>query len=431
MRDIAITVIVIYGLIMTMKRAYVGVLLWSWLSYMNPHRLAYGFAYSMPFAYITAIALFISTIVEKEKKKIPFTPITFVWIVFILYMGLTTINAYYFDIALERYIQVVKQQVVIFFAMALLTDIKKIDQLIWVMVISIGYFSAKGGLFTILTGGAHRVWGPPDSLVEGNNELAVATLMVIPLMVYLSVNQSNKTIKKMLNVAIALSFIGVLGSQSRGALIAIVAVAFNFWRKSDKKMIVLIMIAVAVPLLLAFLPETWFDRMNTIKTYDQDASAMGRINAWYYAFNAANDRILGMGFDSWTSETFSLYAPDPNDHHAAHSIYFSALGDHGWPGLIFFLFIFLMSARELIKILKNVKCPPQIKFLAKMLQISMIAYMTGGAFLSLTYFDLAWGIVGIILCLQRIVEENEQNVVTVRKSQLTKKMSVKFESGME
>ena len=33
-------------------RPWIGILLWTWISYMSPHRLAYGFAYDFPFALI-------------------------------------------------------------------------------------------------------------------------------------------------------------------------------------------------------------------------------------------------------------------------------------------------------------------------------------------------------------------------------------------
>ena len=43
-------------------------------------------------------------------------------------------------------------------------------------------FGIKGGIFTILTGGDFRVWGPPGSFIEGNNEIALAILIVISLL---------------------------------------------------------------------------------------------------------------------------------------------------------------------------------------------------------------------------------------------------------
>jgi O-antigen ligase len=44
------------------------------------------------------------------------------------------------------------------------------------------------------------------------------------------------------------------------------------------------------------MPQQWYDRMSTIQTYDQDQSAIGRINAWHMAYNMAKDRPLGGGF---------------------------------------------------------------------------------------------------------------------------------------
>ena len=45
MRDIALVIIVFGSLPFILARPYIGILMWSWLGYMSPHRLAYGFAY--------------------------------------------------------------------------------------------------------------------------------------------------------------------------------------------------------------------------------------------------------------------------------------------------------------------------------------------------------------------------------------------------
>ena len=62
------------------------------------------------------------------------------------------------------------------------------------------------------------------------------------------------------------------------------------------------------------------ERMSTISTYDQDASAMGRINAWMMAWNLAVDRFpIGGGFAAWAPDVYQLYAPDPTRVLVAHS----------------------------------------------------------------------------------------------------------------
>jgi putative inorganic carbon (HCO3(-)) transporter len=404
MRDLLITLIVLIGCFYTLKKPYVGVLLWSWLSYMNPHRLTFGFAYSMPFAQITAITVIGSMFFSKEVRKIPINGLTIWWIVFVMFMGVTTIFAYFPDDAMTQYKKILKIQLVVFLTMMLITDIKKMQQLIWVIVLSIGYFGAKGGLFTVLSGGSYRVWGPPDSYWQDNNACATTVLMIIPFMVYLRQTTEKKIVKHGLLIAAILSLLSVVGSQSRGALIAITTVGCSYWIKSDKKIVSTIIVALLAIALLSFMPESWYSRMNSIKTYDEDASAMGRINAWEYAFNAANHNILGMGFNSWSLETFMLYAPDPLDVHAAHSIYFSVLGDHGWIGLILFVSILYGAWRKLSTVIKATNGNNEMKNvndLAKMVQVSLLAYLSGGAFLSLSYFDLPWHIVSFSVLLER------------------------------
>lgn len=404
MRDILITLIVFVGCIYTLKRPYIGVLLWSWLSYMNPHRLSYGFAYSMPFAQITALVLLGSMVFSKDTKKIPINSITVIWIIFILFMGVTTLFAYFPDDASKYYTRVIKIQLIVFVTMMLITDLNKLNYLLWVIVVSIGYYSIKGGLFTLLTGGGYRVWGPENSFIEGNNELAIAALMIIPLMAYLIQISNNVWIKRGLMAGIVLSFVSALGSQSRGALLAFGAVAMFFWMKSDKKIVIGLGMTVLSIGILAFMPESWYNRMDTIQSYEEDASAMGRLNAWEYAYNAANHNFFGVGFDSWSPITFAQYAPNPLDVHAAHSIYFSVLADHGWLGLIMFLLIYYLSWKKLkgvIKYTEGLAGMENVNFLARMLQVSLIAYLVGGAFLSLSYFDLPWHIISFVIILEK------------------------------
>ena len=99
-----------------------------------------------------------------------------------------------------------KIQLITFFTLMLITNKKRLDILIWVIVFSIGFFGFKGGIFTIASAGSFRVWGPPDSFIEGNNELALALLMIVPLMWYLRQQSTNIWLKRFLLLAIVLLF---------------------------------------------------------------------------------------------------------------------------------------------------------------------------------------------------------------------------------
>jgi len=401
MRDIIVTLLVFGSLPFILRHAYIGVLVWSWLSYMNPHRLAWGFAYNMPFAMIVALTLLMSLLFSKEKQRLPANTIIVVWIIFVIWMAIATFNAVYPEAAMDMYLQILKVQVMTFITLILITDEKKLNQLIWVIVASIGFFSIKGGVFTFLTGGAFRVYGPPSSNITENNALAVAVLMIIPLMIYLYHISSHKWVRYGLIFSIVMSLISVVGSQSRGALLAMLGVGIFFWLKTKTKIVSGLVIILLMSLTFTFMPESWHERMGSISSYEEDTSAMSRINSWQYSINIANDRLTGGGLQSWTKEMFAVYAPNPDQVFVAHSIYFSVLADHGWPGLIMFLAILGFTWRSLSQVIRRTKDDQSSSnnILARMLQVSLVAYMAGGAFLSLSYFDLPWHLIAIAILL--------------------------------
>ena len=78
---------------------------------------------------------------------------------------------------------------------ALLTSRERIHALIWVMVLSLAFFGIKGGGFTLLSGGADRVFGPDGSMINDNNHLATALLVSIPLMNYLRMESRHAIIR--------------------------------------------------------------------------------------------------------------------------------------------------------------------------------------------------------------------------------------------
>lgn len=414
MRDIAITIAIIIGLAYTIKRPHAGVLLWSWLGYMNPHRLCYGFAYTMPFSQITALVALSTFFFSNERKQFPKDTLLYLLCLFILWMGITTIFAFRPAEAQEQYIKILKIQLPILLTLLMFNTKERIHQLLWVIIISLGYFGAKGGIFTLMTGGSFRVYGPPDSFVSENNSLAVASLMVMPLIVYMRGQLVKKWQKNIfLCILISIGF-SVLGSQSRGAFLAISIVGVYFWLHSNNKLISGILIALFAMIAVPLLPESWYERMNTIGTYDEDESAMGRINAWVMALNVANHNILGGGLNLWSAATYSQYLEwfDPLTMTAfvAHSIYFSVLGEHGWVGLFLFLSIFYLAWRYCSRLIKQCHGKPNVQWiadLAKMIKISLMAYCSGGAFLSLSYYDLPWHLVSIVILLKGIMQQHE------------------------
>jgi len=405
MRDLLLTAIVFSSIPFILRNPFIGLLMWVWLGIMNPHRLTWGFAFNMPFAQIIAICTLVAMLVQSKKlNKFPVDRVTIFLVAFVLWIGVSPLFAFHPENELDLWLRAFKVQFMCLIALMLVSNRDQLHKLVWVLALSVAFYGVKGGIFTIATAGSHRVWGPPGSFIADNNQLALAIIMAVPLLNFLRLQAESIWVRRGCIVAMLLCIVGALGTQSRGALVALVGMGGFLFLKSRNKGLIAILVLVTVPAVLMLMPETWMDRMSTIKTYEQDTSAMGRINAWIMAWNLAVDRFpIGGGFATWAPDVYLRYAPDASKVLVAHSIYFHILGDHGFMGLAFFLAIFCFSWMNGSWIIKKAKQNGKLEWakdLAAMSQVSLVGYFVGGAFLSLTYFDLPYYLV-IALALLR------------------------------
>jgi probable O-glycosylation ligase (exosortase A-associated) len=408
-RDIALVLIVGVLLPMVFKRPEFGAYLWAWFSLMSPHRMTYGFAYSLPFAQLIALVTMAALAIKQQRQVLPRNAITVIWAMLFFWMTLTCFFAMNSrDLVLDRWIFVFKIQLMTLVSLMLVTKPEHLKILVMVVALSIGFYGIKGGVFTIVTGGGSRVWGPGGSLLEGNNELAVGLIVISPLLYWMRETLSRRW-RMPCTAAILLCLAAILGSQSRGALLAAVAMLMFLGFKSKHPIQTTIGIVIVMVLAVAFMPDSWTQRMDTIGSYKADSSAMERIWTWTTLWNAAIDRpLVGAGFraDSWA--VFSAYAPRGDEWSAfgsrvfvAHSIYFQMLGEHGFPGLALFLGLWFAVWRGATKIAVQAATVEAFKdwmpLLMRMVQVSIVGYLAGGAFLSLAYLDVPYYLMGFVV----------------------------------
>lgn len=432
MRDVFVTLFFCYGAAAALTNPFYGAMLWVWIGLMNPHRLGWGFAHTVPFGMAAAAITVLAMMLKPRVVRFPRGATVAVLLCFILWMAITTVNAIHMSESYEKYIDVLKVLIMTLVVASVVRTRQEILGLIWVIVMSIGYFGIKGGIFTIRSGGAERVWGPPSSVVEGNNELAVALVICIPLMYFLYQQADNmagvkwierlpaKWIKRGLLGSIGLCAISAIGTQSRGAFLAIAAMGAMLWWRSKAKFSIGIVMVLFGLLFLLFMPDEWMARMTTIKTYDEDQSAMGRINAWLMAINIADDRFFGAGFFTATKFVYQMYAPDPTEVLVAHSIYFQVLGEHGYFGLLLYLlfwFLTYLMAGRLVRLTRGREDFAWAGQLGSMSKVSLVGFAVGGAFLSLAYWDMPYYIMVLLLCSELLVKQELKNGSSAEKSE--------------
>lgn len=426
MRDILVTIIFFGALPLVFKKPQIGVYLWAWIGYMNPHRLGWGFAYNFPFGVIAAAAIILSLVIARKNITYFWSPIFSLLIILNIWFLITTFFSIQPDISWTQWEKVIKIQLIALMIPWIINDKEKIHNFIWVIALSIGYYGIKGGVFTLTTGGSQHVLGPAGSFISGNTEIGLALVSVFPLFWYLYLNTIQPWLRSGLVFAMILIPVAILGTQSRGALLAIVAIGFFLWLKSRKKLAPFIVIILFAPLLYNFMPDSWHQRMGTISSTgeERDSSAKGRLLAWEFATKLALARPLGGGFECFTKENYLTYAPDivaeGGRYQDAHSIYFELIGEHGFIGLIIYLSLLVMgwkTASTIIKISKTSLSNKWAYDLASMIQVSIVGYAVGGAFLGLSYFDLLYHYFVILAVLLKIVRqsvtENSQSSTTL------------------
>ncbi len=395
MRDLAFAGLLVSLLAIAAARPFVGVLLWSWISFMSPHREVFGFAQTMPWAMMTFLVTVFGCIIAREPRKPAINGVTVLLLVFAVLITLTSLTGigppeprwYMYD-------RVIKILAGLLLTASLLTDRRRIDALVWLMVIALGYYGVKGGLFTLATGGKYIVMGPLDSMIEDRNHLAVGLLVILPIMNYLRMHARHRIVRQGLVFAMVTTLLSVVGSQSRGALLGLIATAGVFWLRSRGKVVSGIAVVIGLAVAIAFMPDSWVERMQTIKSYDEDESAMGRITMWIAAFDFARMRpLVGGGFRAIYDQGIVNLVSPGTFARATHSIWLEVMADHGFPTFFVWLGVIgygMWYTRRIARLAKGREDLRWAFDLARMTQVATVAYMAGGSFLSLSYWDFFW-----------------------------------------
>jgi probable O-glycosylation ligase (exosortase A-associated) len=413
MRDIVLAVVLGVLAPPAVIHPWIGVILWSWISLMSPHRMTYGFMYDAPVAMLTGAVTLLGLVLSRDPKRLPMAP-PLVWLALFAVWSIIT---YFFSLVptnenLDQLDKVLKIYLMTFVAVGVIATRRQIDVLIAVCALSIAFFGVKGGIFTLATGGGYRVRGY-GGFIAGNNEIALALIMIIPLLYYFIMTIERRLLRHALWVVIALCVVAALGTQSRGGLLGILGMTAAFVARSPRRHLLVVPILALSGFVMVFMPESWWGRMGTINNYSQDESAMGRINAWTLAFNVARDNFFGGGYTLETPEVFARYAPNPDFIAVAHSIYFQVLGQHGFVGLALFLAFWFSTWRTGRWIARNASSSAD-QSLARMIEVSLAGYALGGAFLNLAYFDGPYYLMAAMVVLRYKILNNRKSVASAK-----------------
>ena len=247
-----------------------------------------------------------------------------------------------------------------------------------------------------------------ETFLGDGNDFALSLNIVIPFCIYFFLNSKSKSRKLFFIGLTILLILGVVGTSSRGGSMALAVVLFYQWFKGSNKLAGLAGVAILIVIVLLFAPPIYFERLGTIKAYETEGSAQGRIMAWKSSLRMAADHPLtGVGAGHFSVKYGEEYRPPGIGRteipwSTAHSVYFLAIGELGIPGILVVLALILPNLvrnEKIIRFLarkKDSEVHLSDKRLFVCLNSSMIGFAVGGIFLSALYYPHLYVLAGLM-----------------------------------
>ena len=415
MRDALLLLMVSAALVVALRYPFVGLLTWAWFSLLAPHQLAYG-VYGISLNLLIAAVTLGSFVFHGvfQRAKIDATTLWIAafacWLMIAQQFSLDPENSALYT---DRF---VKTLVFALLCAIVAVDRLRINALIWITTLSLGYFAAKGAIFTLITLGRFRVQGLEETMLEDNNHMGIALATTLPLILYLRSEAKHAIIRIGMSFLFVFTLISIIGTHSRGAFISLIAFAAYYWIKSKRKYAILSALVIVMTPTIAFMPAKWMERMSSIGEATEDASFLGRVDAWVISAKLAIENpVTGAGLRNSYEPAIAerVDRERAESAKAAHSIYFEVLGGAGFVGLMAYLGVIASALLGTMHVQANARrdrAPPWTGALSYHLQMALVVFCVGGASVSLEMWDGYWIIIAMIAALTRIAHADSRAV---------------------
>ena len=420
MRDLMFALMMLVAVPLAIARPFNAYLLWAWTAVVVPTSYFYGFMagtrLNFLFALLTLLLIFLGRVPWKSYQA---NRVTWLYLLFLAHATLVFLVAYPSNPHNEQYYGFLFKGLLFCLLMPFfIRERLHMHALIIVIVLGFGLHGVLNGLKTVASAGGHNVVGPSGTMIADRNHLSTALALALPLIYYLFQQSRHRLIRWGFLGGFVLVALAIAGSGSRGGFIALAVVLGWLVMTSRKRWSALVLVAILALLFFNLAPAEWFNRLSTIEDAGEDASFMGRVIAWKVSSAMAlSNPIFGGGFHAvqvqgiWDQFKAApgllgfLNLPIPEfSAKAAHSIYFEVMGDMGFVGLFIFMSILLhaLRSRFVIKRQLNSMGPQWLwaRDMADMLMLGIIAYMAGGAAVSLAYFEVIYMVVMLMEMLR-------------------------------
>lgn len=435
MRDLVMLGTLLLLLFFASRNAFSAWLLWAWASLVGINDFMYGYMRTVSYVQWFALLALLLVMMRKDPELAPqgqpFGGVRALMVIFAVHGLFVAALAYP---GIERNWEIATNIIKVVLLCALMpmviTSRARMQVFIIAVVLALAVQGVIDGLKFLKSGGGHLASG--TGRLGDRNDYALHLVLAIPLMIFLITQLKGKLARLAVLGTIVLTILTVVATQSRGALVSMSAVAVWLTLRSGRKLLAMALVAGGAALILTLAPASWFDRMQTINTAaEEDASFRSRLEAWKRASAIAMEHpVFGGGFRVVQAPSvFEKYryregfmgfvdTPPATFARAAHSIYFEVMSDMGFVGLGLFLAIMTSTFWLALRVGRRARfigpSADWARELANLVTVSMAAYLVGGAALSLSYVDLPYLLVAVVVTLDVMLARQEAEIRKAR-----------------
>jgi probable O-glycosylation ligase (exosortase A-associated) len=402
---------------------FYGLIFYTWNEYFRPEEWLWSDTLKqIPLSFLIASYVILASLIF--KTRFVFNGKVFILLLFFLQVLISTLHSPYMDYSWPYFVEFLKLFLICYMMFVHIDNFQKFRLLLLIIVLSLGLESAKQGWYYLLTKPGWPNTNPLP-LLGDNNGVAIGMLMLVPTIALLAQTTNRTWARPFYWLLLTGVLYRAISTFSRGGFIACTLMALLFWLYSSRRVRLLLIILPIAVMVGVSLPQSFWDRMQTITTYqeDEDASALGRLHYWKVASVIAQDRpILGIGFNAFNAayDTYDYSEGNYGRSRSVHSSFFGILAELGYLGFSLYLLILWLALISCHHVIIMSRKHPELQHFvisAKSFQISLVVFIVGGSFIAFQYSEMVWHYITLSFIIETLTtaELNNMNLVHDRK----------------
>jgi len=303
-----------------------------------------------------------------------------------------------------------KMCILFFLIVNVIRNEKDLKEIMWILIITAliltlyHYYHYKAGWRSIFV--------LPNYQNLNRNEFA-STLVSMTSLAYIFFRDDNRVFVKIFLGFCLFSFIsGVILTYSRGGAIALGVTLFTLLLQDKQKIKPIFFLLIIGVLIGTKISDKYINRIKSIKHYEQDVSAMGRLATNYAAINMLKKHpLLGVGAGNY-NDVFLDYTPENLKQWVApgksiHNIILQVASETGFIGLFIFNLLIMKSFIDVIKLKKTClqhKQLESLRHIATALGTALLGFFVAKQFGPGAYYSYIYIFLPLIVATKQIFE---------------------------